>query len=259
MDLELQGPPQFDATLQIPIVNGIAARDPDAVIIAPNDDTALSGPLQAITEARAELVLVDTTLADASIAAGHIGSDYVTYGVQGAQEVVAVTGETGTFLAIFSPPGVSTNDQGREGFTSAMAEYPDIEVLPFEYSDGAAGVSAAIVAATLAAHPDLTGVFTYNGGDAQGVVSALREAGLAEDVAFVSGDAQPFQVDQLREGAVAALVVQQARRMGEQSIEYALAAINGEDVPQETAIETIVATQDNLEEPDIADNLYAGC
>lgn len=259
VELIIQGPNQFDATLQIPIVNGIAAREPDAIIIAPNDDTALFEPLQAMDEAGTEVVLVDTTLADASIAAGHIGSDYVTYGVQGADELVAASGESGKFLAIFAPPGVSTNDQGREGFTEAMSAYPGVEVLGFEISDGAAGASAAIVAATLAAHPDLTGVFTYNGGDAQGVVTALREAGRFEDVAFVSGDAQPFQVEQLAEGAVAALIVQQANTMGVQAVDYAVAAINGEDVPDETAIETLVARADNLEDPDVADNLYAGC
>jgi len=259
IDFQAQGPNQWDATLQIPIVNGIAANNPDAVIIAPNDDTALFGPLKEITDAGGQVVLVDTSLADPSIAAGHIGSDYVTYGAQGAQELVAATGEEGKFLAIFAPPGVSTNDQGREGFTEAMAAYPDIEVLEFEFSDGSAGASAAIVAATLAAHPDLTGVFTYNGGDAQGVVTALREAGRTQDVAFVSGDAQPFQVEQLKEGTVAALIVQQARRMGERAVDYAVAAINGEDVPAETAIETVVARLDNLQEPDVAENLYAGC
>ena len=259
IDFQAQGPNQWDATLQIPIVNGIAANDPDAVIIAPNDDTALFGPLKEITDAGGQVVLVDTSLADTSIAAAHIGSDYVTYGAQGADELVAAPGEEGKFLAIFAAPGVSTNDQGRDGFTEAMAAYPGVEVLEFEFSDGSAGASAAIVAATLAAHPDLTGVFTYNGGDAQGVVTALREAGRTQDVAFVSGDAQPFQVEQLKEGAVAALVVQQARRMGERAVDYAVAAINGEEVPAETAIETVVARLDNLEEPDVADNLYAGC
>lgn len=259
VELEVQGPNQWDAPQQISIVNGVAARKPDALIIAPTDDTALFGPLQSVTKAGTELVLVDTTLADASIAEGHVGSDYVTYGVQGAQELVEATGGKGKFLGIFAPPGVSTNDLGREGFTSEMAKHPEIEVLPFEFSDGSAGASATIVSATLAAHPELTGVFTYNGGDAQGVVTALREAGRADDVAFVSGDAQPYQVEQLEQGAVDALIVQQAREMGAQALEFAVDAINGEDVPDETAIETVVATKENLDDPEVANALYEGC
>lgn len=161
-------------------------------------------------------------------------------------------------LGIFAPPGVSTNDQGRKGFKAELDKHPDIKLLGFEYSNGAPGKSATIVSASLAAHPDLRGVITYNGGDAQGVVTGLRQAG-DKDIEFVSGDAQPFQVEQLQSGAVSALVVQQARRMGEQSVQDAVDAIAGKDVVDENAIETIVATKDNLDEPDVADNLYKGC
>lgn len=259
IELDVQGPAQFDPALQVPIVNAVAASSPDAIIIAPTDDTALYPPLKAATDSGAKLVFVDTTLKQADIAAGHIGSDYVLYGRQGAQQIVELTGGKGPVLGIFAPPGVSTNDQGREGFSAELAGTPGVELLPFEFSNGSPGKSAAIVAAVLAAHPDLAGVFTYNGGDAQGVVTALREAGAADRVNFVSGDAQPFQVEQLKEGLVKALVVQQARRMGSLSVEYAVKAVAGEAVPAETAIETVVGTTANLTTPDVADNLYQGC
>lgn len=259
VNLDVQAPTAFDATLQVPIVNTIAATKPDAVIIAPNDSEALFEPLKAIVDGGAKLVLVDTNLADTTLAAGHIGSDYVQYGEQGAKELARVIGEKGKVLGIFAPPGVSTNDLGREGFTSAMAAFPDVEVLEFEFSSGEAGKSAEIVSAVLAANPDLAGVFTYNGGDAPGVVTGLSEADAADSVKFVSGDAQPFQVEQLKNGEVEALIVQQARTMGTLSIQYALDAMAGKDVPAETALPTIVATLDNLESPDVANNLYQGC
>ncbi len=258
-DLTIQGPSQFDPALQVPIVNAVVARKPDAIIIAPTDDTALYPPLKTATAQGIKLMLVDTTLKQAGIAAGHIGSDYVTYGVQGAQELARQIGDKGTVLGIFAPPGVSTNDQGRKGFSAEMKKHPDITVLPFEYSNGSPGKSAAIVSAALAAYPDLAGVFTYNGGDAQGVVTGLRQANAKDRVSFVSGDAQPFQVEQLKAGLVKALVVQQARRMGVTSVDDALKAIAGKSVPKETAIKTVVGTKANLDTPAVSDNLYKGC
>ena len=47
--------------------------------------------------------------------------------------------------------------------------------------------------------------------------------------------------------------------MGMLAVEYAVDAVNGVEVPDETALPTIVGTVDNLEEPDVADNLYQGC
>jgi len=258
-DLTVQGAGQFDPALQVPIVDAVVASKPDAIVIAPTDDTALFAPLKAGVDAGSKLVLVDTTLKDPSLAAGHIGSDYVLYGKQGAEQIAKLTGGKGSVLGIFSPPGVSTNDQGREGFSKELANHPDIKVLPFEYSSGEAGKSAAIVNAALAAHPDLVGIFTFNGGDSQGVVTALREANAGSRVNFVSGDGQPFQVEQLKAGLVKSLVIQQARTMGKLSIEYSLNALAGKEVPAETALPTIVANLDNLETPEVANNLYRPC
>jgi len=259
VNLTVQGAGQFDATLQIPVVNAVAASRPDAIIIAPNDDTALYAPLKAATDNGSKLILVDTTLKQADLAAGHIGSDYVLYGRQGAEQIAKLTGGKGTVLGIFSPPGVSTNDLGRKGFEEGLNEHPGITLLPFQFSSGEAGKSAAIVSAALAAHPDLAGIFTFNGGDAQGVVTALREADAADRVSFVSGDAQPFQVEQLKGGQVKALVIQQARKMGSLSIDYALKAIAGESVPAETALPTVVGDMTNITTPEVADNLYGAC
>ncbi len=257
--LTVQGAGQFDPALQVPIVNAVTASKPDAIIIAPTDDTALYAPLKRAVDAGSKLVLVDTNLKKTSLAAGHIGSDYVLYGRQGAEQIAQLTGGKGTVLGIFSPPGVSTNDLGRQGFSEELKKHSGIKLLPFEYSSGAAGKSAAIVAAVLAAHRDLAGIFTFNGGDSQGVVTALREAKASDRVNFVSGDAQPFQVEQLKQGQVKALVVQQARTMGKLSIDYALMVLGGAAVPAETALPTVVGNTGNLTTPDVANNLYGGC
>ncbi len=259
VSLDVQGAGQFDPALQVPIVNAVAASRPDAIIIAPTDDTALYPPLKAAVDAGSKLVLVDTNLKDTSLAAGHIGSDYVLYGRQGAQQLASILGGKGTVLGVFSPPGVSTNDLGRQGFSEELAKSPGITLLPFEYSSGAAGKSAAILTAVLAAHPDLAGVFTFNGGDSEGIVTTLRQSGKGDSVAFVSGDAQPFQVEQLTNKLVDALVVQQARTMGVTSIQYAVKAIAGQEVPKETALPTVVGTLSTIEQPDVADNLYKAC
>lgn len=257
--LTVQAGASWDAAVQVPIVNAVTATNPDAIIIAPNDDTALFPPLKAAVDGGAKLILVDTNLKDASIASGHIGSDYVQYGQQGAAELAKLVGDKGTVLGIFAPPGVSTNDQGRQGFTEEMKKHPNIKVLPFQFSAGEAGKSAAIVAATLAANKDLAGVFTFNGGDAQGIVTALREANAADKVSFVSGDAQPFQVEQLKAGQVKTLVIQQARQMGKLAVEYALNAIAGNKNPVETALPTVVGNMTNITTAEVADNLYKGC
>ena len=49
--LEVQGPDKFDATLQNPMLDAVAAQQPDALLVAPNDVTASAPPLKRIQDA----------------------------------------------------------------------------------------------------------------------------------------------------------------------------------------------------------------
>ena len=77
VDLDFQGPDQFDASLQTPIVNGVIAKEPDAILIAPTDAKAMYAPIKQAADAGIKIVLVDTTLENADMAVSQIASDNV--------------------------------------------------------------------------------------------------------------------------------------------------------------------------------------
>ena len=78
--VNIQGPTQFDATLQNPIIESVTAAKPDAILIAPNDVSASRPPIAAAMAAGIKVVLVDTTLSDPSGAVSQISSDNVAGG-----------------------------------------------------------------------------------------------------------------------------------------------------------------------------------
>src|ERR1700719_4018219 len=45
-DLLFQGAPQFNVTLQVPVLQAVIARKPDAILIAPTDKQQLIEPLK---------------------------------------------------------------------------------------------------------------------------------------------------------------------------------------------------------------------
>jgi ribose transport system substrate-binding protein len=258
--LDLQGPRAFDTSLQVQIVNSVAAKHPDAVLIAPTDDTALYPPLRQIHAAGTKIVTVDTTLNDdKGIVTAAVGSDYTQLGAEAAKELNTLLHGQGKVMVIASPPGVTTSDLSRRGLADALARYPGLQLVSTQFSGGDAAKSASQVAATLSVHPDLAAVFTLNGGDAQGVVTALRQAGKQDQVKFISGDAQPFQVDELKKGEVAELLLHKPFEIGEQGVEQALAAIKGQPVRPESKTSVVVATAANVDDPDVAKYLYRPC
>src|SRR5215211_1335327 len=85
VQLDFQGPDQFDASLQTPIVNAVAAKKPDAVLVAPTDTKAMYAPIKQLADAGSKVVLVDTTLEQADLAVSQIASDNVGGGKEAAK------------------------------------------------------------------------------------------------------------------------------------------------------------------------------
>ena len=117
--VNIQGPNQFDATLQNPIIQSVTAAKPDAILIAPNDVSASRPPIAAAMAAGIKVVLVDTTLSDPSGAVSQISSDNVAGGAAAFAAVKQLVPGGGEVLVVNVKPGVSTTDQRQAGFVAA--------------------------------------------------------------------------------------------------------------------------------------------
>lgn len=257
VNLEVQGAESFDPTLQTPVLEAVIASQPDAILIAPTDTTAMQAPIQQAVDAGITVVLVDTTLDDPSIAVSAIASDNMEGGRMAADALAEQINEEGVVMVINVNPGISTTDQRQQGFEEAIAEYENIEYLGTEFSENEPARAAEIVAATLAAEPDLNGIFGTNLFSAEGSATGVRNAGPeGEDIRIVGFDAGPAQIDQLEQGQVQALIVQKPLEIGRMGVEQAVAALNGDQVEAEITTDFVTATQDNLADDDIEPFLY---
>jgi len=255
VNLNVQGPDEFDPALQTQVLNGVLAEQPDAILIAPTDTRAMIPPMQEAADAGITIVTVDTTI-EADIAVSAIATDNVLGGEKAGQTLAELIGQEGPVLVVNVKPGISTTDQRQQGFEQAIKEFDGIEYLGAEYSNNDPAKAASIVTSTLAAEPDLAGIFATNLFSAEGSATGLRNEGSLGDVKIVGFDASPSQVAQLKEGLVQALVVQQPREIGRLGVEQAVADLKGEEVTPEIATKVVVATEKNLDDPEIADSLY---
>ena len=255
VNLNVQGPDEFDPVLQTQVLNGVLAEQPDAILIAPTDTRAMIPPMQEAADAGITIVTVDTTI-EADIAVSAIATDNVLGGEKAGQTLAELIGQEGPVLVVNVKPGISTTDQRQQGFEQAIKEFDGIEYLGAEYSNNDPAKAASIVTSTLAAEPDLAGIFATNLFSAEGSATGLRNEGSLGDVKIVGFDASPSQVAQLEEGLVQALVVQQPREIGRLGVEQAVADLKGEEVTPEIATKVVVATEKNLDDPAIADSLY---
>jgi ribose transport system substrate-binding protein len=255
VNLTVQGPDEFDPSQQIPILNGIIAEQPDALLIAPTDTKALIAPMQQAKDAGITVVEVDTTVEQEDISVSKIATDNVEGGRVAARALAELIGGEGAVLVVNVKPGISTTDQRQQGFEEEIEKSANVEYLGTEFSNNEPARAASIVSATLAAERDLKGIFGTNLFSAEGSATGLRNAGAQERVSIVGFDAGPAQVEQLKEDLVQALVAQKPADIGRFGIEQAVKALKDEEVEPEIKTDLVTVTQDNVDDPEIANEV----
>ena len=256
-ELNVQGPDKFDATLQNPMLDAVAAAKPDALLVAPNDVKASAGPLKNIQDAGTKVVLVDTTVDDTSIGVSRIATDNSLGGEKAAEALGTLgLGKGAKVLVISTDPGVSSVDARVAGFKKKAAELGLTLVSDTQYSHNTAATAAQVVSAAIAKDPDLAGVFATNLFTAQGVATGVKQAGKSNVVKIVGFDAGPDQIKQLEAGDVQALVAQKPYDIGKQGVEQALAALSGGTVTPSIETESLVVTKANMTDPAVSKYIY---
>jgi ribose transport system substrate-binding protein len=256
VNLDVTGPEKFDAGQQVPIVNSVTAKKPDAVLIAPTDTKALIPPMTQMKSAGIKIVEVDTAVEDDSLAVAAISTDNLGGGTLAAQTLAKLVGGKGSVLVINVNPGISTTDARAKGFDDEIKKTAGITALPVEYTNDEPARAAAIVSATLSKHPDLAGIFATNVLTAEGAATGLRAAGKQDQVKIVGFDAGPQQIQDLKSGVVQALIAQDPYGIGQKGVQTAVDALAGKDVQKQIQTELFALTKDNVDSPDAQKFIY---
>ncbi|MCZ4124396.1 ABC transporter substrate-binding protein [Streptomyces sp. H39-S7] len=257
VDLKINGSAQWDVAVQRPIIDSVAATRPDGLLISPVDSTALTPSLQQIQSAGTKVVLVDTSVTEASVGVSRISSDNEAGGKAAAKALAQLMGDKGSAIVISVKPGVSTTDARIKGFTEEMqGNHPAITLLPVLYDNDLPATAASQIQATLAAHPDLGGVFAGNTNTAQGVSTGLQAAGRQGKVKVAAFDAEPDEITALKNGTLDVLVAQDPAGIGTQGVDQALAAIEGKKVTAQIGTPMVAITKANMTDPSITKYFY---
>jgi len=258
---EEQSPANFDPSLQIPILDAVIAKKPSAILVAPTDSAALVAPLKQAVDAGIKVILVDTSLNDTSFVTSAVASDDLAAGGLAGKKLAALIGNKGSVVTINTKPGVTTSDARVKGFEEAIKTFPGIKDLGVQFSNDDAAKSAAIVTSSLAAHPDLAGIFVTNTIQGTGAATGLRSSGKAPGTVKVIGfDAGPSGVQALEDGTIQGQVVLKPLDEGTIAVDNAAVAIAGMTPPKKVGTSSLVATKGNLQDAGVQKYLYkASC
>ena len=266
VNLVFQGAPDFNPVTQVPVLDAVIAKKPDAILIAPTDKVQLVEPLRKANDAGIPIITVDTFIGsgvyqtgagDADFPLSYIASDNVLGGEIAARALATSIGDKGKVYVSNVKPGISTTDQREEGFKKEMAKHPGINVLETQFNDDDANKAASQLQAVFARNPDLVGVFGANLFSALGAANGVKQAGQTGTVKVVAFDAPTSIVDNINTGLVDVAIAQHPAEIGYYGVVSAYAHLTGHSIPVTIGTGFTIMDKSNIADPNISKYLYS--
>lgn len=239
---------------QVTLVENLINSNVDAILLTPLDSDALAAPVEKAMDAGIPVIVIDSEVSTDNFTS-FIATDNVAGGKLAMDTLAELMGEEGKVAIINALAGIPSNDNRGIGAEEGAKDYDQISLLPQQHClDQAEALTN--TENIITGNPDLKGIFaTFNRG-AIGAAQAVKSKEKQEDIKIVAYDADADEIKLLEEGIIDALVVQQPYEMGRLGIEYALKAINGEEVPKNIAPDVILATKENMNDEEVSKVLY---
>jgi ribose transport system substrate-binding protein len=255
--LTVNGPADFSVSEQAPILNSVAATKPDALMVAPTDSKALDPELKRIQNAGTKIIFVDTSSSDSTLGVSRITTNNVGGGKVAADNLGQQIGGKGTVAVINVNPGISTTDARIQGFNAEMkAKFPNVKVLGVQYDNDSAATAASQVSSDISAHPSLSGVFATNVLSAQGAATGVQHAGKTGKVKVATFDAEPQQIQFLKNNTIQLAVAQDPYAEGQDAVQQALNAANGKAVTKSIGTPLTAITRSNVNSAAVQKYIY---
>ncbi|MDQ3250330.1 MAG: substrate-binding domain-containing protein [Chloroflexota bacterium] len=217
-------------TEQIADLEGLISQGVDAIILNPTDREGLNAVIEAAIAQGIVVVAIDQAVT--AEGAYVVTNDQTAYARLGAEWLFEQLGGSGKVVEMRGIDGVPADTDRHNGFTEALAKYPDIEVVSEVFTDWNPA-TAAQQALDLITTQEIDGIWTS--GTDYTVLEQFQTANVPL-VPIVGADNNGF-VGQLleMEGAVGAAVTNPPA-IGAVGVAIALDALTGKNPAQETLL-----------------------
>ena len=260
VEIILKGPlKEDDREQQVQVVENFIGRHVDGIVIAPLDNKALVGPIEAAVQAKIPVVIIDSGLASTT-QSSFVATDNREGGRIAARNLGRLLAGQGNVILLRYAVGSNSTEEREAGFLEVMQkEFPAIKLLSTDQHAGATRDSAKRVSENLLSRfgKQVNGIFASNESCASGMLLALRDAGLAGGkVKFVGFDAGESLNAGLKAGDIQGLVVQDPINMGYLGLKTLVAVLRGEKVAARIDTGVGFVTLENFNDPSMAEIVH---
>jgi ribose transport system substrate-binding protein len=248
-----------DRDQQIQVVENFMTRHVSGIVLAPLDFQALAKPVESATEAGVPVVVFDSALKSDKYVS-FVATDNYKGGQLAAEEMGKLLDGKGNVVMLRYAVGSASTEMRESGFVETIKkEFPDIKLVSIDQHSGATRELAYQAAQNLMVRygRDVDGAFAPNENSIIGLTKAIKEIGKGGGKVKVIGfDTGEISINDMKNGDVQALVVQNPMAMGYLGVKALVDHLEGKPVEKRIDTGVQIVTRDNMDQPDVHDLLH---
>lgn len=224
-DLQFKYPEQAAAAVQQRLMDDLVAAGVSAIMVSAVDPKTSTEALNRVG-AQVPLFTTDSDAPDTNRIA-YIGSSNTDAGKQAGEIAIKAMPDGGKCIGFVGLPGADNARERIEGMKAAL-QGSKVELVDVRGDDIDQTRAKRNVEDALAANPDIdcmVGFYSYN---TPRIYEVLKEAGKLGSITIVAFDEDPITLGGVREGSIAATVVQQPYEWGYQGMKLMAKYLEGD-------------------------------
>jgi ribose transport system substrate-binding protein len=238
---------QDNAETQATQIEDFITKEVDILLVNPVDSDAVGTAVLAANEAGIPVITV-TRPSNLGEVLQHLDIDNKEAGMLDAEQLVKDLGGKGKVAILEGIAGAPSALDRQAGFVDYLKENaPDIEVVTSLTANYSREEGASVTDDILQSNPVLDAIYAHNDGMALGAVRSVIAADRLAEIKIYGIDATADAVEAVKNGEMAATVMQQPDVQIHKALETAMKVLDGESVEAKINIPLKLITIDNAE------------
>lgn len=247
-----------DREQQIQVVENFVSRRVSGIVLAPLDSRALVQPVTAAGQAKIPVVIMDSGL-NSDRYASFVATDNLKGGVMAGEHLARLLGGKGNVILLRYQVGSASTEEREAGFLDALKKHPEIKIISSNQHAGPTRETAYQASQNLLNRygREVNGVFCPAELPSGAMAMALRDIGRAGGrVKMVGFDAGSKSIEDLKNGDIQGLVVQDPLGIGYESVLTMVKHLQGGKVERRIGTRVALITKENMEQQEMKELLY---
>lgn len=238
-----------DVARQIAQVQDLIQQNVDAIIIWPTNGQAVVPVVRQAHQHGIPVIVTNSKIADAGNAfiAAFSGPDNIAQGASAAEMMCEALDGAGEIVQITGQPGYTTAVERQKGFEDRLAEAcPDVKILETQPADWNREKAQRVMENFLTKYENIDGVYSGDDNMGVGALNAAKAAGRAEGIAFIGATNFAVGYEAIERGEYYGSIYQSPVDDARAALDTALKVLKGEEAPLLNYFETPKITQANV-------------